>query len=240
MKKLVLLLLLSACFEKKEVPLVVEVKHVLPAIPKVRLNPSQYTKNLDEYYLGSKKYQALSAQVKMKHNHYFLQELYQNLFTRKVTPEEEQNWMNAFAGGASREGICRGVLLSDVYRDIEQKDIQKLGEKQKIFLKKYFSQYLNLPYKDSSFDNVVILKMKRVLFEKTFETIDALAVKPTDLFAWYAHLANQLLGAYPKSFSGKLRQNSDYEFQYKWAQSVSLDHIKSEVYLSLLKIMNTL
>lgn len=219
-----------------------EGKVQLPSIPEVQKDATStviYSKAFKDLEKRGEAFNSLSENEKRKYRVAFIQEVYQ--VTRNSEPKEEDviKFLNVLEQGGSREGVYRAIVLDSVYSSLENYE-EVPSDKLKSFAVKFGEKYLNRKFSSDAMDRLNLWSIKRITVEKTLEVMDALALKPEDLFSWYAVLSSELARNYPGLWKNQVRQIKEASTHLRWAQTVPLQQIKSETIIKLHEVMNTL
>lgn len=216
-------------------------KWVLPTIPNIAQKATSvevYDKSGILYTQGGS-FTRLSDQEKRKYRLAFIKELFSVTKNAEVKDEELRSKLNLLEQGGSREGIYRSIVLGQDYlmlESLEEKSSDKLGE----FVVRFGEMYLGRKFDRAQIKNINLWGVKRIIVEKTLETMDAFNTDGKDLYTWYAMLSASLATNYQNVFSSTTRRNSTTDFHYKWVQKVPYQQIKSEMIIKLHKVMNYL
>lgn len=262
MKKIILLLLISiplpsyaldfnAYFDQiktkfnelinpaKEVEAKPEVE--MPEIPKV----NQDAKSLDVYnktgalYTQGALFNNLSTEKKRKYRLAFIQELYLVVTGSAGDKEKILSALNVIERGGSREGIYRSIVLSQEYSALEGFS-ETPSEDLVNFSAKYGEKFLHKVFNKDQMRKINLFGIKRVITEKSLELIDSFPKDNDDLHKWYAIFSADMRAKFPLLWTGKTRTQKSALYHLRWAKSVPLQQIKSEVIIKLHKIMNSL
>lgn len=211
----------------------------LPEIPKEVKKSTDITS-----YTKMKKdpteFDKLPAERKRQFNYKFLEELFQ--VTRKTEPKDEDlaTWLNALEQGGSREGIYQGLVLDEVYNNLESisdKPTKKLLD----FLLKYSQTFHKQTFKPESLTQLNLYSLKRIFTEKGIDLMAYYESRDLDaLYRWYALFSAFLAKEYEPMLKTDMRKNPSAEFHYAWAKSMPLEHIKSEYIIKMHSVMNQL
>lgn len=212
----------------------------LPEIPEIKqsaTDTSVYNKNSKVHSQGESFF-ALSQEQQRKFDLSFLEELY--LVTRldQASEEELSQDINIINQGGSREGVYRRIVLDERYAKLES--FQEIPSDSLIeFTKKYAARFLRVSYEDENMKKVNLFTIKRLVVERTLETLEVLANREDDLHRWYAIFSSYVAESGDGVFQGKVRKNTNQQFHYNWSKQVPFQHIKSEVIIKLHKLMNS-
>ena len=211
-------------------------KITLPVIPKI----DQSAKSLKVFSKNESVNVKLDPEKERKSNLGYIAEIYD--VTREVKPDSASvsNWMNALSQGGTREGLYRALVLDATYAGLENEEIA-VSDKSANFAVYFLGEFLDRDSKVTSIQKSNHYTLKRVITEKSLEVVDEFIQSNKDnLYRWYAVFSGELAKKYPSSFSNKIRKSSNREAHYKWAQTVPIQHIKSEVIIKLHKVFNHL
>ncbi len=209
----------------------------LPEIPKINRDAkavSVYDPRKEE----SKTVQ-LKSEEEEKYNFLFLRELF--LATRRVEPDasEINNWMNVLSQGGGREGVYRALVLDEIYAGLENFDRPINGTVQD-FISYYTERFLSQSIKDETLKKMNFYTLKRVIVERTLEVVDELQKDRETFLNWYAVFSGEIAAKFPNVWQNHLRSNPEKIEHKKWAMSVPMQHVKSEIILKLHGILNKL
>jgi hypothetical protein len=207
--------------------------------------PKEMKKSTDvSSYIKMKKdpteFDKLPAERKRQFNYKFLEELFQ--VTRKTEPKDEDlaTWLNALEQGGSREGIYQGLVLDEVYNNLESitdKPTKKLLD----YLLKYSQTFHKQTFKPESLIQLNLYSLKRIFTEKGIDLLANYESKDLDLiYRWYALYSAFLAKEYEPMLKTELRKNPSAEFHYQWAKSMPVEHVKSEYIIKMHSVMNQL
>jgi len=223
---------------KKEKEVVVETI-LMPPIPKVVKD----AKSVDVYnkkgaiYQQGQKYTRLSLNQKRNYRVAFIEELFIAVNGSEATKEQLGSMLNVLESGGSREGVYRSIVLSNDYSNLE--GYQEVpNDKLLDFTLELANNYMNKSFNKSTMAKLNLYGIKRVMTEKMLEVSDAFPSDGVALRSWYAVLSSDLAKQFPSLWRGPIRGVSRREPHFKWAKSVPLQHIKSEIIVKLHKAMN--
>lgn len=211
----------------------------MPAIPKIE-NQATSTQVYDRAKeVDPPAYSKLSAEEKSKYDFSFLKELFFQVRNQNAVDKEISSLLNVLEQGGSREGVYRSLVLDQFYTVLcEQNDPS--SEKLVNFVGEFMGQYMNLTSQKEVLLKTNFYWLKRYLVEKAMDIADLLSARPQDLHDWYALVSADLAKKFPAVWKGKTRGNEDAKWHKQWAQSVPLQHLKSELILKLHSVMNSL
>ncbi len=207
---------------------------VLPNIPEVKdavTSTDVYNKKADKVKLSEKD--------EAKFFKTFVRDLYYSVRRQDATEEEMQKYVMILLQGGSREGIYRSLVLDSVYAQMEGYDLnanQKVSE----FASEVYEKYLGKKVKTDKIRSLNFYSIKRLLTERSLEVIDAYGEDRDAIEKWYAILSSDLAKKFSSKYSNKLRKNELKTTHLKWAKTVPVQHIKSEVIIKLHIGLNSL
>lgn len=220
-------------------PVAVDEGLKLPEIPKdvkKSTDVTSYTKLKKD----PTEFDKLPAERKRQFNYNYLEELFQA--TRKTEPKDEDlaTWLNALEQGGSREGIYQGLVLDEVYNNLEsigEKPTKKLLD----YLLKYSQTFHKQTFKPESLDQLNLYSLKRIFTEKGLDLMAYYESRDLEsLYRWYALYSAFVAKEYEPMLKTPLRKNQDPESHYLWAKSMPNEHIKSEYIIKMHTVMNQL
>lgn len=210
----------------------------LPVIPKVNNSATDVSiykvKAIDS---KKTKFGSLKEFEKDKFRTSFLNELFYVTSKTKLTKQNLSVYIDRFNQGVSREGIYRSIVSGKDYYELERTPIVA-SDKLIDFTLNFSKKFLNTEFKKSSLGNSNRYVVKRIVTDKALDIAEALAVRPDDLYKWYAILSAEISN-YP-IWKNKTRMNSSEYFHYEWAKRAPFSHIKSEIIIKLHKLYNYL
>jgi len=221
----------------------VEVKEtiLLPKIPKVIKD----AKSIDVYdksgsiHTQGAKFDNLPMLEKRRYRIAFLEDLYVSVYGAEANKDELASTLNVLEKGGSREGVYRSLVLSSEYSQLE--GYQEIpSEKLITFVTALAGKFMDKKFDKDIMKQLNLYGIKRVMTEKMLEVIDAFPSDGKDLRSWYAVLSSDLAREFPQVWTGQIRGVTAREPHYKWAGSIPLQHLKSEVIIKLHKAMNQL
>ena len=218
-------------------PPIVEAK--LPEIPKQvkkGTDVASYTKLKKD----STEYDRLPNDRKRQFDYKFLQELFQ--VTRKTEAREEDlaTWLNTLDQGGSREGIYQALVLDEVYASLENRE-EKPSNRLLDFSLKFSQRFFNQTFTKESLGKLNLYSIKRIFTEKGLDLMENYEVnKLEDLYQWYSVFSSELAKDYDMLLKAPVRKDPRLEFHLKWAESMPVQHIKSEFIIKLHTVMNGL
>lgn len=216
-------------------------KYTVPKIPEISQNATSIDVYSNKYPIMSqgKEFQNLASDKKRKYQFAFLEELFLVVRNNPASEEELANFLNVLEQGGTREGVYRKIILDEVYASLERFQ-ETPSEKLINFATAYGEKFLGRSFSKESMKSFNLYSIKRILGEKSLETLDALAPKAEDIYSWYAVFSTDLARDYPGLWQNKARLSPEEDFQYNWAKSVPFQQIKSEVIIKLNIVMNSL
>lgn len=213
----------------------------MPTIPKVVKDAKSvdvYNKSGSLYTQGAS-FNNLSTEEKRKYRLAFIQELYLVVTGSAGDKDKILSSLNVIERGGSREGVYRSIVLSQEYSALEGFS-ETPSEDVINFATKYGERFLSKAFNKAQMRQINLFGIKRVITEKSLELIDSFPKDSDDLHRWYAILSSDMRAKYPLLWNGKTRTQKNPLYHLKWAKSVPLQQIKSEVIIKLHKIMNSL
>jgi len=216
----------------------VEIKKeiVLPPIPKVEESATSLKSNIGEENINKN---AIPSDKLKGLNAFFIRELYLEVLGVEVDQKNLSIWMNVLEQGGTREGVYR-ALINNV-------EFFKLFEKPKPvtnntidFVEHFTKTYLNISYSKETLEKVNFYQLKSDLTDNTLDIMDAFSGRFNELYDWYAVFSADLASKYPLALNFETRKNMSKEFHRKWAASVPVQLVKSEVIIKLQKVLNQL
>lgn len=214
---------------------------VLPKIPKI----SKDAKSVDVYskkgkiYTQGASFKKLSQEKKRKYRIAFIEELFIVTKEEDVSNSDLKSKLNMLEQGGTREGIYRLLVLDTTYRRLEASD-QPSSDKLIDFTVDFGNKYLGRSFSPELVRKLNLWGIKKIIVEKSLETMDELAKNENDLYSWYAVLSSDLAVNYKQIWKNKTRKNTARNFHYRWAKKVPFQLIKSEVIIKIHKVMNSL
>lgn len=211
----------------------------LPEIPQV-LKKSTDVGSYSRQTKGPTEFDKLPLERRRQFDYKFIEELF--LVTRKTDAKDEDlsNWLNTLDQGGSREGIYQALVLDEVYNgleSIEGKPTKKLLD----FCLKFSQKYLKQTFKADSLNQLNLYSLKRIFTEKGMDLLDYYEVQDLDaLYRWYALFSADLAKDYEPLLQSEIRKNTSEKFHYNWAQSMPIQHVKSEFIIKMHAVMNGL
>jgi len=212
----------------------------LPEIPKVNKNAlgkQMVTQELIKIYPGGKKFYSMPIQDRQAYDVAFLKEIFQTILSRNPTNQELSKWVNALSGGASRDGVYRGIVLDREFRSREAGNKGVVSEGMRVVSEKYLNTFLEKTFDEKAYNKFGTINLKKNVVQLTLEMIEELQKNPNELMNWYAYFSKHL-AQYPEVWGQDFRKVQQLEFHKKWSQSVPIDHIKSEIIIKLFKTLN--
>lgn len=213
----------------------------LPPIPKIVSDAKSidvYNKSGKIYSQGAA-YKKLSDTDKRKYRLAFIQELYLNVTGSSAEKSKILTALNIIEKGGSREGVYRSIVLSPDYSALEGFSESPSADLIN-FSYKYSIRFLAKSFSKAQMQKINLYGLKRVITEKSLEIMDSFSKDDDQLLEWYAVMSSELAKKFPLLWSGKTRPNKSALYHLKWAKSVPLQLIKSEVIIKLHKVMNSL
>lgn len=211
----------------------------MPEIPKnikKTTDVTTYTKALKE----PTEYENLPPERKRQFDYKFLEELFQ--VTRKTEPKDEDlaNWLNTLDQGGSREGIYQALVLDEVYAGLEGME-ERPSKKLIDFGLMFSQQLLSQTFKPDSLQQLNLYSLKRIFTEKGLDLLEHFENANLDaLYRWYANFSAFAAENYGDLLDSQIRKETSAKYHYVWAQSMPIQHIKSEFIIKMHKIMNGL
>ncbi len=211
----------------------------LPEIPQV-VKKSTDVESYTRKTKGPTEFDKLPLERRRQFDYKFIEELF--LVTRKTDAKDEDlsNWLNTLDQGGSREGIYQALVLDEVYNgleSIEGKPTKKLLD----FCLKFSQVYLKQTFKSESLTQLNLYSLKRIFTEKGMDLLDYYEVKDLDaLYRWYALVSADMAKDYAPLLQSEIRKNPSAKYHYNWAQSMPIQHVKSEFIVKMHALMNGL
>jgi len=219
---------------------IAEIEIKLPKIPQVikqSTDTASYTKKMRP---EKTEFDKLPEQRQRQFDYKFIEELFQVTRKSEARDEDLASWLNTLDQGGSREGIYQALVLDEVYatlENIEENPSNKLVE----FCQKYSETFLNQTFKADSLKQLNLYSLKRILTEKSLDLLEYYEVHDlNDLDQWYASFSAYMGAHYGGLLRTELRQANNPEYHFKWAQSMPVQHVKSEMIIKLHLVMNAL
>lgn len=213
----------------------------LPKIPKITQTATStdvYDKS-GEIYKQGEKYNKLSLEQKRSYRLAFIQELYFVVYGAEASKEKLASMLNVLEKGGSREGIYRSLVLNNEYASLEDFD-ESPSEKLIKETEQIAGKFLGKRFDVNAMKQLNLFSIKKLMTEKLLEVMDAFPSDGKDLRSWYAVYSSDLAKAYKQIWQGPIRGVVEREPHFRWAGSVPLQHIKSEVIIKTHKLMNFL
>lgn len=213
----------------------------LPPIPKITQSATDtkvYNKKGKLFNQG-REFNQLSLANKRKYRVAFIKELFKVTVNSEIDDDTILNMLNTLEQGGSREGIYRSVVLGQSYLMLENYE-EKSSDRLVQFTVAFGSRYLARKFSEEQIKKINLWGIKRIIVEKTLDTLDAFESDGEDLYQWYAILSSELADNYKQAFISSTRRNTDPSFHHRWVQSVPYQQIKSELIIKLHKVMNSL
>ncbi len=222
-----------------DVPVPPEPEVLLPEIPQV-IKKSTDVGSYARQPKGPTEFDKLPLERRRQFDYKFIEELF--LVTRKTDAKDEDlsNWLNTLDQGGSREGIYQALVLDEVYNGLESiggQPTKKLLD----FCLKFSQKYLKQTFKADSLKQLNLYSLKRIFTEKGMDLLDYYEVKDLDaLYRWYALVSADMAKDYSPLLQSEIRKNPSAKYHYAWAQSMPIQHVKSEFIIKMHAVMNGL
>lgn len=220
-------------------PVPPEPEIALPEIPQVT-KKSTDVGSYARKTKGPTEFDKLPLERRRQFDYKFIEELF--LVTRKTDAKDEDlsNWLNTLDQGGSREGIYQALVLDEVYNgleSIEGKPTKKLLD----FCVKFSETYLRQRVTADKLQMLNLYSLKRIFTEKGMDLLDHYETKDLDaLYRWYAFFSAEVAKDYSPLLQSEIRKNPSAKFHYQWAQSMPIQHVKSEYIIKMHAVMNGL
>lgn len=182
----------------------------------------------------------IPADKKQSFDYGFIMELYQATRATKPNENDVARWMNALSQGGTRSGIFRALVLDTTYAGLEQYDAgitQATADYSIDFASRFFNQEITI----DQLKTINFYSLKRILGERSLDIVDRFIMteREDDLYRWYAAISAEFARDYPQIWSNNVvRANKMVEYHYSWAKSVPWEHLKSELAIKLLFVLN--
>ncbi|MBD65152.1 MAG: hypothetical protein CME62_08095 [Halobacteriovoraceae bacterium] len=210
----------------------------LPQISKSATSLSVYEKKGAIYSQGAS-FKNLSTEKKRPYRTVFIQELYEAVYEADISKQNVVSLLNVLEKGGSREGVYRSLVLSNDYGALEAYNTTP-NEKLINYVVQFGEKYLGRKFSPDQLQKINLYGIKRVICEKILELIDSFPVDGKDLKSWYALVSAEYAQKFPRLWKSKIRKSPYADLHYKWASTVPLQHIKSELIIKTHKIYNSI
>lgn len=191
--------------------------------------------------------EVLTPNERRRINRLFLREIYEQVYAKRLSDAGFYNsWMNVLEQGASIEGVYRGLILSDTYRQLERGIASK--EARDFFAREiaHLEMLKNPKLKNEAAivqeiakaaEKSSLFTLKRVLGEKALEAIDARKGDREAMATLFADLSLRWF-ADGIDLGFKQRNVRDREYFYNWSLRNSRGRIQWEMLNRLHRVMN--
>ncbi len=205
---------------------------LLPSIPTIEKETTSV--KIYEEYLDTVQW---TIEEEQRYYKTFVRELLTAIRRSEPTVEDLEKYTTLLFQGARREGVYRLISLDDIAQTMESNDkvaTQPLVE----FVLFFHKKYLNISLKQEQLRGMNAYQLRRLTVDKTLDLIEVLKINRKDLEDWYSVLSSDFSVMEPTLFKNILRKNKEKSYHRRWAKSVPVQHIQSEVVIKLLLIMN--
>lgn len=206
----------------------------LPTPPELEENAKDATakKALNENTLSEKQWE--------RYNINYVKELFQVVRKSQANRNDLAKWMNVLSQGATQEGVYRAMVLDQTYAGLENYP-KAVNEAVVDFTIWYMKKFNNREYSRDKVEGVNFFSIKRIMSEKSLETLDGLALQAADdFYRWYAVFSGELARRYPNAFRDELRSNPMMSRHEAWAKGSPEQLIKAEMLIKLHLVFNYL
>jgi hypothetical protein len=146
--------------------------------------------------------------------------------------------MNVFSQGATQEGVYRAMVLDQIYAGLENFP-NPVNEEVVDFTIWYMKKFNDREYPREKIEGINFFSIKRIITEKSLETLDGLAAREADdFYRWYAVFSGELSRKYPSAFRNELRSNPVMSRHEAWAKGSPEQLIKAEMIIKLHLVFN--
>jgi hypothetical protein len=212
---------------------------LLPAIPSVNKDVKSLDVYKDKEEGLDKKLKSIPEEERKKYDLSFIREIYDVTRETRATDDDFANWMNVLGQGGSREGVYRAVVLDSYYYSLENMS-HPVNKSVVDFTDYFLGNFLNQKVDTEVIGKMNFYMLKRIITERTLDTIDIIKRKREDIFAWYAVFSGEMGRLYTGAFQNELRQEKLRKRHLKWAENAPFQYIKSEIIIKLHKVFNFL
>ncbi len=219
-----------------EPPAEIQKEIVLPPIPQVEVSATSLKSNIEEENINKN---AIPFQKIRDLNILYIRELYREVLGVEVDQKNLSSWINVLEQGGTREGVYRAIINNVEYFKLFEKPLP-LTDNTIEFVEYFTKKYLNITYDKSTLEKVNFYQLKSDLTDNALEIMDAFSPRFNELYDWYAVFSAEIAEKYPFTINNETRKNLSKEFHRKWAQSVPIQLIKSEMIIKLQKVLNHL
>lgn len=175
-----------------------------------------------------------------KYNYNYVNELFEVVRQSRPNSNDIAQWMNVLEQGGKQEGVYRALVLDQTYAGLENFP-RDMNEEVIAFTMWFMKTFNNKEYKKEQLVGVNFFSIKRIVTERTLETIDALGQRsPDDLYDWYGVFSGEMARRYPEIFVNEIRKNQQMNYHAAWAQTMPEQIIKAEALIKLHMIFNFL
>lgn len=206
----------------------------LPAPPELVKNAKDASvkEALNENSLDEKQWE--------RYNLNYIKELFDIVRKDQANRNDLAKWMNVLSQGATQEGVYRAMVLDQTYAGLENYP-NPVNEEVVDFTIWYMKKFNDREYPRDKVEGINFFSIKRIMTEKSLETLDGLAVrKADDFYRWYAVFSGELARRYPNAFRDKLRSNPMMARHEGWAKGSPEQLIKAEMIIKLHLVFNYL
>lgn len=213
-----------------------EIGITLPKIPEVSASATTVTKD----FSSNKKKLKFKEEDLRRYNTSFVRELFFVTRNIKANSDEISRWMNVIEQSGSREGVYRALVLDRVYGGLENFD-SKINSRTVEFTLEFMGKFLGKTVGEDELKKINFYTLKRILTENSLSILDFYLDNNEDNFyRWYAVFSGDIAEKYPDSWKNKVRKIKRRISHKKWAESMPIQHVKSEVIIKIHKLMNKL
>lgn len=206
----------------------------MPKIPEVKDSAT----SLDVYNKKADKI-ILSKENEEKYFRSFVRDLYKSVRRQDLSDEEAVKYLSILYQGGAREGIYRSLVLDGTYAQMENYDMSVSSRAADLVVMLY-GKYLGKEIQKEKLKGMNFYTAKRLVAERALEIVDSFGEDRESIENWYAVMSADLASQFAANFANNLRKNPNKSIHKKWAQSVPVQHIKSEVVIKIHTAMNAL
>lgn len=206
----------------------------LPEPPKLVKNAKDASikEALNENTLSEKQWE--------RYNVNYIKELFEVVRKDQANRNDLSKWMNVLSQGGTQEGVYRAMVLDQNYAGLENYP-NPVNEAVIDFTIWYMKKFNDREYPRDKVEGINFFSIKRIMTEKSLETLDGLAVRDADdFYRWYAVFSGELARRYPNAFRDKLRSNPIMARHEAWAKGSPEQLIKAEMIIKLHLVFNFL
>jgi hypothetical protein len=206
----------------------------LPEIPEVAKSNKDFNGIQDQ-----DRFNKLSKEKREKLNYYYVKGIFESVRNQGSTNDDLAKWMNVVNQGGSLEGVYHALVLDNTYAGLENFE-QPASTAAINFAVEYLDTYLARHVERSDLEGSNFYRIKRIVTERTIETMKSMASNREDLNNWYAVLSHDLASNRSQIWKNKLRKSTSKKMHQKWSNKAPFSFVASEVIIKLHKTFNHL